>query len=153
MLLVQGNLASTYKLLGRLEIALRVRQDVYSRHLKLHGEESERTLRAANNYATSLLKLQRFDEAKALLRKTIPGARRALGESHLDTLRMRMNYAQTLYKDEGAALDDLREALTTLEETGRISHRVLGGTHPMTTGIEDDLRTARAVLQIRARET
>ena len=64
---------------------------------------------------------------------------------------MRTNYAMTLYKDEGATLDDLREAVTTLEDTKRIALRVLGGAHPTTAGIEKSLREARAAL--RARET
>ena len=54
-------------------------------------------------------------------------------------------------KNPAAPLDDLREALTTLEDTGRIARRVLGGTHPTTTGIEISMRKARAAL--RARET
>ena len=74
-----------------------------------------RTLIAASNYATSLIQLKRFEEAKSLLRKTLPVARRVLGESHDTTLRMRWNYAAALYKDPGATLDDLREAVTTLE--------------------------------------
>ena len=49
-----------------------------------------------------------------------------------------------------AALDDLREAVTTLEETERIARRVLGGAHPLTTGIDVPLRKARA--RLRARE-
>ena len=56
-----------------------------------------------------------------------------------------------LYKDDGATLDDFREAVTTLEDTDRIARRVLGGAHPITGGIEDALREARAAL--RARET
>jgi hypothetical protein len=56
-----------------------------------------------------------------------------------------------LYKADGATLDDLREAVTTLEETARIARRVFGGAHPFTNQIERDLRVARAVL--RARET
>ena len=62
-----------------------------------------------------------------------------------------MNYAQTLYRDEGATLDDLREAVTTLEELVIIARRVYGGAHPLTARIEGDLRNARAAL--RARET
>tara|TARA_B100000459_G_scaffold75945_1_gene42271 strand:+ start:628 stop:801 length:174 start_codon:yes stop_codon:yes gene_type:complete len=53
--------------------------------------------------------------------------------------------------DDGATLDDLREAVTTLEETTRIARRVFGGAHPLTIQIEDDLRSARA--ELRARET
>ena len=56
-----------------------------------------------------------------------------------------------LYDDPGATLDNLREAVTTLEEIERIARRVLGGSHPLTTGIEWDLQKARAAL--RARET
>jgi hypothetical protein len=64
---------------------------------------------------------------------------------------MRWIYAQSLYKGPGAPLDDLREAVTTLVETERTARRVLGGAHPVTTGIEGALRDARAAL--RARET
>ena len=55
------------------------------------------------------------------------------------------------YKDPGATLDDLREALTTLEDSERIARRVLGGAHPTTSSAENSLFLARAAL--RARET
>ena len=61
------------------------------------------------------------------------------------------HYARALYYDEGATLDDLHKAVTTLEDTERIARRVFGGAHPLTKDIEDDLRAARAAL--RARET
>ena len=76
---------------------------------------------------------------------------RGLGEGDRLTLKMRMIYAKALYKDDAATLDDLREAVTTLVETERTARRVLGGAHPVTTGIEGALRDARAAL--RARET
>ena len=63
--------------------------------------------------------------------------------------KMRWIYAGALYKDDDATLDDLREAVTTLEETKRITRRVLGGTHPITDGIGYDLRMARATLTAR----
>ena len=56
-----------------------------------------------------------------------------------------------LYDDAGASLDDQREAVGTLEEIEPIARRVLGGAHPVTEGIEGDLRKAQAGL--RARET
>ena len=77
--------------------------------------------------------------------------RRVLGESQELTLKMRWNYAVALCKDASATLDDLRESVTTFKEIGRTARRVLGGAHPTTTGIEDELRNARAAL--RARET
>ena len=56
-----------------------------------------------------------------------------------------------LYEDDGATLDELREAVTTLEDTERIARRVLGNSHPSTTMTEEFLRDARATLH--ARET
>jgi hypothetical protein len=151
VLVVQGNLANSYEMLGRFEAALRLMRDVYSGRLRLNGEEYEETLRAAYSYAVSLNGLQRFKEAKALMRKMMPVARRVLGENHDITLSMRSIYANVLFADPGATLDDLREALTTLEDAERIARRMLGGAHPDTVGIENDLRHARAAL--RARET
>ena len=151
VLVVQSNLASTYQSLGRNEEALRLNRDVYSGYLRLHGEEHAETLRAANNYASSLKGLQRFEEAKSLLRKAIPVARRVLEESDRLTLKMQWVYAQSIYKDDSATLDDLREGVTTLAETERTARRVLGGSHPTTVRIEAALRNARATL--RARET
>ena len=56
-------------------------------------------------------------------------------------------YAQSLYKDDRASLDDLREAVTTLEETERTARRVLGSTHPLAEAIAGSLRNARAALR------
>ena len=62
---------------------------------------------------------------------------------------MRSLYAAALYKDPGATLDDLHEAVTTFEETTRIARRVLGGAHPLTVDIEGDVKNARAALRAR----
>ena len=119
--------------------------------VKFDGEKHGKTVLAAANFAATLVELARLEEAKTLLRKMVPVVRRVLGESNTLTLKMRWVYARALYKDDGATLDDLREAATTLEETERIARRVMGGLHPTTTGIENALRVTRAVL--RARET
>jgi hypothetical protein len=146
MLVTQTNLATSYGNVGRLEDASRMQRDVYSGYLKLNGEEHEETIRAANNYACSLVDLRRFKEAKPLMRKTMPVARRVLGENDKLTLKMRWVYAYTLYYGEGATVDDVREAATTLEETERTARRVFGGAHPLTVQIESSLRKARAAL-------
>ena len=46
-----------------------------------------------------------------------------------------MDLRAELYEDDGATLDDLREAVTTLEDTERTARRVLGGAHPLTMGL------------------
>ena len=146
MLATQSNNANTYQLLGRLEDALRMQKDVYSGYLKLNGAEYGDTLVAAYNYALSLAELQRFEEAKTLLRKTMPVARRVLSESNDTTLRMRWVYAKALYLDPAATLDDIREAVTTLEEIEQTARRVLGGAHPTVAQVEGSLQYARDTL-------
>ena len=62
---------------------------------------------------------------------------------------MRLNYARALYQDDDATLDDLREAVTTLEETERTTRRVFGGAHPFVSDLGVHLRYARATLRAR----
>ena len=151
ILCVQGNLAETYRSLGREQHALRMLQDVYSGELKLYGAQHEQTLISANNYAATLTKLERFKESRSLLRRTIPVAQRVFGENQRATLKMQRSYAAALYLDANATLNDLREAVTTLDETVRIARRVLGGAHPTARSMEISLQEARAALS--ARET
>jgi hypothetical protein len=53
---------------------------------------------------------------------------------------------RAIYSDKGATRDDLREAVTTLEDATRTTRRVLGGAHPLVAEIGDSLREARAAL-------
>ena len=149
LLASQTNLARTYHMLGRLEEASSMWRDIYFGWWNLDGKENGRTLNAASNYSASLVTLERFKEAKSLLRKMMPVAQRALGAGDIGTLRMRTNYTQSLYLDDDATLDDLHEAEATLEDTERIARRVLSGAHPLTSTIEDDLQTMRAALAAR----
>ncbi len=149
ILVTQGNLAYAYQVHGRNDEALRMRRDVYSGRSKLLGDEHLETIKAAYNYAGHLAELRRFREAKILFRKVIPVARRVLGEHNITVFRMRWVYAQTLYMDDDATPTDRREGITTLEETERTARRVLGGSHPLTSAIEGDLKNVRA----HARET
>jgi len=114
--------------------------------LKLGGEESIETITAASNYAATLIKLNRFEEARSLLRKSIPVARRVLGESDRLTLEMRWCYATALYQDEGASLDDRREAVATLESVAHSWKRIFGPAHPETPKAQNALEDAREAL-------
>ena len=57
------------------------------------------------------------------------------------------NYPTALYNDTGATLDDLREAVATLEDAEPTARRVLGSAHPLAKTIGNNIRTARAALQ------
>ena len=114
--------------------------------MKRFGEENRNTIRAASNYAASLVMLKRSKEAKALFRKMIPIARRVLGEGNDIVLGMRTNYGRALCQCRDATLDDIREAVATLEETERTARRVLGGAHPIVERTGECLRSARTIL-------
>ncbi len=55
-------------------------------------------------------------------------------------------YAVALYRDDAATLDDLNEAVTTLEEIEPTARRVLGGAHPLKRLVEQGLKEARSKL-------
>ena len=149
MLGVQGNLATLYHMLGDHVRALQLDRDAYFGYVKIHGEEEKDSLVAAFNYTVALHNLKQFEEAKLLLRKTMPVARRALGNSNEITFAMKKIYAEALYNDPAATLDDIREAVTMLEDMERIARRVFGGAHPTAAGIGITLREARAALRAR----
>ena len=90
--------------------------------------------------------LKRHKEAKALLRKTVPVARRVLGENDETTLRARHYYARVLYQDKSSTFDEFREAVATFEDTARIARRVLGGAHPLVPLMEKTWRAVREQL-------
>ena len=153
ILIAQGNLANTYAGLGRWDESLGVRRDIYCGFVRVLGEEDRETLLEAHNFALSLVndRVRKFGEAKSLLRKNIPAAQRVLGEGNENTLRMRMLLARALCQDPAATLDDLREAVATLEDTASTARRVLGGAHPFISTIDPNLAIARGAL--RNRET
>ena len=147
ILQAQNNLANTYEVLGRRNEALSMQREAYAAKLKLYGEEDIRTIGAAYNVANALLTIDRPEEGKALIRKLTPVARRVLGESHDLTLRIRTCYAISIYGDDSATHDDLREAVNTLDDSERIARRVLGGAHPLTKAIEQSLVETRKRVQ------
>jgi hypothetical protein len=49
--------------------------------------------------------------------------------------------------DPAATLDNLREAVTTLDELTRTARRIFGGAHPITNGFETSLHNARITLR------
>ena len=62
---------------------------------------------------------------------------------------MRWIYGRALCRDDGATLDYLREAVTTLEDVERTMRRVYGGAHPLLADIEGHLRQSRETLRAR----
>ena len=149
MLDAQSNLASTYKACGQIERSLQMHREVYFGYLEAFGEEHKSTITTASNYAITLCELERYAETKAVLRKMMPVAQRFLGENNYLTLKMRGIHATVLYMNTDATLDDLREAVTTLEDSERTARRILGSSHPTAAQFEHHLRNSRDALRAR----
>ena len=124
-------------------------REVYSGRLRLNGDEDEKTLLAANNYAMVLLELQSFEEAKKVLRRTVPVARRALGAEHALTLSLREDLSRATLDGKSSA-DEKREALQMLEDTVAVMRRVLGPAHPDTLHAQSELKMYRSRRKSRA---
>ncbi len=100
----------------------------------------------------TLKPLSRPGGARMRVQKRLIVLRRGPTFSNFSNFRHLMNRnAKSLYEDDRATLDELREAVTTFEDAGRIARRVLGGAHPLTLVHESNLQDAQAAL--RARET
>ena len=72
------------------------------------------------------------------------------GDDVLITISMRRNYAMMLYRDDGATIGDLHEAVETLEDLALIARRVFGSSHPELVTIElGALKEAQRALRAR----
>ena len=118
--------------------------------LRHRGEPSEVSLRPpkdtfidAINLADSLIISTLFEEAKSLLRKHIPVARRALGNEHDLTLDLRNLFARVISRDPNSSRDDVHEAVTISEDVLRTTQRVFGTSHPYSRGSREDSESAR----------
>ena len=100
------------------------------------------TLVAASNVADSLINMQRFEEAKRVLRKVIPVAQRVLGTQNELTLSLREDLSRATLDGESSA-EEKREALRMLEELAGVMRRVLGPVHPDTSHAQGMLKVYR----------
>lgn len=112
--------------------------------LRWHASVHDHVLALA--LSKSLFDAKRFTEAKSLLRERLSEARRALGAEADVVLHLHWNYAATLYSDDGASRDDVIEALAILEGLSATPQRIYGTSHPLTTNIQQNLKTARSKL-------
>ena len=87
----------------------------------------------------TLLELERFEEAKRLLRKVAPVAQRVLGAEHDLTLSLREDLSRAILDGDSSA-EEKREALQMLEDTVAGMRRVLGPAHPDTSHAQRKLK-------------
>ena len=145
LLTTKNNLAMCYGKTGRPKEARRLHSEVHAGWLRLKGTDHEQTINAANNLAISSMALGHLGDAQSLLRKNIRACRRSFGDDHVYTFRARSLFVRILYADP-ASIEDLREAVSIMEDVCRRGRRVLGDSHPEYHELQRNLATARRVL-------
>ena len=115
------------------------------RLINLRAIEQESKRKCSAHYASSLERLGKYDESKALIRELRRGAA-ALGSDNFNNLRLRWLYGLNLYKDTDATLHDLIESVAVLTKTCKDWRRVLGENHPYTSNILGCLSRAQEKL-------
>ena len=94
-----------------------LRRELYAkRHL---FSRTDQVLTMVNNLATALKAEGLYTEAKRILHKSIPDARRALGAEHDLTLNFRKMYADCLCLDSSPSRGDVAEAVAIYEDVHR----------------------------------
>ena len=119
------NIAVCYHRLGLPQEALSMQREVYAAGLTLNLDPADKAI-DASNLAAYLVAAREFEEAKSLLRKTIPMTLQDLGSNHSTTLDIRGCYARALSEDDSASRDDLVEAVAILEEVSQTARRIYG---------------------------
>ena len=137
ILITRNNLAYAYQTVGRLDEAIKLRQQNLKDSKDLLGPDHPRTLTLCNNLACTYHDAGRLDEAIRLHEQTLKDRTRILGPHHPSTLTSRHNLAIT-YQEAGR----LDEAITLLEQTLKDFENLLGPNHPLTLTTQDNLASA-----------
>ena len=92
---------------------------------KLRDKDTDLTFFRGKKMAAALLDGDdaHVREARVLLRKLAPKARRHFGPDHDTTLELRSLYASSLYLADAASRDEVAKATTILEDVARTAGR------------------------------
>lgn len=105
----------------------------------------------ALDLAESLLSNNFCGEARILLRETIPVLQLKAGLDDSRSLMGRWHYAQAIYMDDEADLNDFLKAEALLEDTRARARRTLGDAHPSAPNIKKSLIEVQAkIARVRA---
>ena len=126
-----------YHRIGRPEEALVIEREIYAK---------TRDMNTAINLSSSLMHLGKHSEARSFSAQRIKESKRKFGPDHNTTLMLQQIFAQAIYHDRDASLDDVTRAVDILESLLQKRRQVLGSAHRITADSQKDLDRARLVL-------
>ena len=119
-----------------------MRREIFADSSRLNAPDDDDTLISADHLSESLRDAKLFKEAKSLLRKYIPVARRTRENGNEILLDLRTSYAQAIYRDTNSSRSDVYEAVAILEDVVRTAQRVFGLQHPYVAAYREDSENA-----------
>jgi len=128
--LTYSNLSNCYRALGRLGESLVIDRKVYELEISRWGGEHESARTSAMNYARTLGACGDFAGSAEFIRGCLPLVTKGLAPDHADVIHIRLHLANGLWLNRTASEDDVREAVTILEDLHPKASRVLGEAHP-----------------------
>ena len=137
ILIAQSNVSTCLEELGRLDEALVLTREVYTRRVAMFGVSNEDTLLSALNLIISYTRALRFAEAKKMILEQLPIANRVLGKDHQMTLAFQRNIVIGLLRDEKSTREDALQAEKIVKDMLVRLRRVYGPTHPDTRLMEE----------------
>ena len=126
-------------------------RDAYESYVEKFGETHTETLGLALDLAITFRQTDKNADAKSFLRGRVLIADRFLGREKMLSLRLRWVYANSLTDSADATIDDLVEAVETLESVAKSWKRVMGERHPETVKVLNASKSARAPAPARGR--
>ena len=139
-----ANLANVHLKCDRAEEAAAINKDVYEQTCAIRGPGSLFTATLGANYALTLIKVERFADARAICRDIVQWAHRNPDSPH--SFHVLKALARSIYEDPNASVEDLREAVRVFENVPAASSRVFGPAHPDTKKYEGILAKAKKAL-------
>ena len=139
MLLTHMQIAKCHENLGDPCEAVRVCGSIYEANKD--KPLTELVLSVGLSYATSLVRAEKFQEAKILLEDMMDKARPKFGD-HQVFFKLIETYCfavRSLSAGGDATADEVRDACKMLEEAVRRSRRLFGAAHPQTINMEHNL--------------
>ncbi|QOC21938.1 serine/threonine protein kinase [Wenzhouxiangella sp. AB-CW3] len=118
------NVGAALGMLGRLEEALEIENEVYDILAERYGRRNRSTLNVMNNRAMTLMEMGRLEDAASELRQLVSLARQTYGRNHLTTLNFRLSLGLLHLRKEmnEEALEDLAEVATWREHLLTADH-------------------------------
>ncbi|CAN5674325.1 hypothetical protein BH09PLA1_BH09PLA1_11920 [soil metagenome] len=117
-----GSYAATLELLGRSREAEPYTREVYARRVETQGLEHPETFTSASQLAWILYLNNKLPECRELLQKTLPIARRRLGDEHPITLGLINNLAIATTEQPEIAAPLFQELIASRKRTQQPDH-------------------------------